>query len=79
MKKIIALAIVCAFVFTCGGDESPYNATLQIANETSKTLDNVYFQDILFTAPKNGDVVGNWKASSTDSSLSISDAMWIFK
>jgi hypothetical protein len=69
MKRIFAVLAILALVLAGCGDkekndtndktEKTDSTTLQINNQSSKELDQVVFQDILFIK-KNADIIGTW-------------------
>ena len=83
MKKLFII-ITLAFAFICMSCEETSDITLQIKNESSKELDNVVFQGVLF-AKKDADIIGTWtgnrivsniKSDTYTSKLEITKSNW---
>jgi len=81
MKKFFAVLAIFALVFTACGDKdssdddngNKVTTTLQIKNQSSKTIDKVIYQDILFVND-NADIIGKWEGvipSATRPSITI--------
>jgi len=82
MKKVIVVLITFLLVFISCDDleednESNNNTTLQISNQSSKELDQVVFQSVLFMK-ENADVIGTWKgvSSTRQLTLNINENSW---
>jgi hypothetical protein len=90
MKKFFTLAAIFALVFAAcgdGGDDGGNTGktdsitTLQIKNQSSKALDQVTFDSVLF-AKENADIIGTWTGVYSEYnsdylvSLNIADKAW---
>jgi hypothetical protein len=61
-RKLFALAAIFALVFTgCPTDDgsTTLTPTLQINNQSTKVIDQVVFQNVLFVI-ENADIIGTW-------------------
>jgi len=79
MKKFFAVLAIFALVFTACGDkdssddDNKETTTLQIKNQSSKTIDKVVYQNVLFVK-ENADIVGLWEGTPSADRPSINIA-----
>ena len=59
MKKI-SITVFALFIIITTGCNNNLKTTLQIQNESSKDLDKITFQGVLFAAKENADIIGSW-------------------